>query len=104
VAEASIVSVGALASERAPGAERITAPEGRICPACRRRLAPVTFAGVSIDYCASHGTWFDRGEIECVVRAARAPAATNVTSLAPDQPDSSWVLEVVSDIVGGLVD
>jgi len=36
---------------------------GRLCPACGQALAPTTLFGVTLDYCPSHGTFFDRGEV-----------------------------------------
>ena len=45
---------------------------GRKCPICRRRMrlsAPIGDSGVKIDFCSRrHGIWFDRGELEEVVR------------------------------------
>src|SRR5262249_40668894 len=41
------------------------------CPECRAPLARGTLPGTSLelDACASHGTWFDRGELRVVALA-----------------------------------
>jgi Zn-finger nucleic acid-binding protein len=41
------------------------------CPVCRAPMAVrnVRAAGVDVDVCASHGTWFDRDEMQQVARA-----------------------------------
>ncbi len=54
-------------------AARAWAPrERRRCPRCRRRLRPLALgeaAPVMLDRCGlGHGLWFDRGEMEAVVR------------------------------------
>jgi Zn-finger nucleic acid-binding protein len=42
------------------------------CPDCDEKLVRTRSpsAGVDVDYCAEHGTWFDRGELATVSRAA----------------------------------
>ena len=55
-------------------------------------LAQTTFAGVSIDYCAAHGTWFDRGEIVRIVSAAR-PATPVVEAETTAGEVATGVLE-----------
>jgi hypothetical protein len=41
-----------------------TAPSGeRPCPICGTRMAVENISGVSIDLCAKHGVWLDRGEL-----------------------------------------
>ena|SRR5688572_17643052 len=46
--------------------------EGRRCPRCRRRLRRLAIgdtAAIELDRCdLGHGLWFDRGEMEAVVR------------------------------------
>ena len=41
-----------------------TVPSGeRPCPICGTRMAVENISGVSIDVCAKHGVWLDRGEL-----------------------------------------
>jgi Zn-finger nucleic acid-binding protein len=44
------------------------------CPTCRGAMQRhhVKVAGVDVDRCAAHGTFYDRGEVERVVEALRA--------------------------------
>ncbi|MCC6523499.1 MAG: zf-TFIIB domain-containing protein [Polyangiaceae bacterium] len=44
------------------------------CPDCQRALAPVQTLGVRLDVCADHGAWFDRGEVEQLLRATKVAA------------------------------
>lgn len=41
------------------------------CPCCQKALARVNVkaAGVDIDVCSAHGTWFDRHELSAIARA-----------------------------------
>lgn len=41
------------------------------CPVCAQALARTRIqnAGVDLDYCAAHGTWFDRGELGKIAQA-----------------------------------
>lgn len=41
-------------------------PEARTCPECKAPLAVDNLAGVDIDVCGDHGTWFDARELERV--------------------------------------
>lgn len=41
----------------------------RACPECGGALGRVRSAGTTVDACARHGTWFDRGELGKVARA-----------------------------------
>jgi len=60
-----------------PGA-RPGAGKPRRCPRCRRRMRPA-LAGrsepVTIDRCADHGLWFDRGELGSLMRQLGPGAA-----------------------------
>lgn len=60
-----------LADEAAKRAERRASRGTRSCPECREELAPtdVRDAGVVIDVCASHGAWYDPGELRRVITA-----------------------------------
>ena len=48
------------------------------CPVCRAEMqgVRVDVAAVSLDTCNLHGTWFDRGELQSVVRAFAATRKT----------------------------
>lgn len=41
----------------------VSSERQRSCPACGAHLAPTTLFGVDLDYCQTHGTFFDRGEV-----------------------------------------
>jgi Zn-finger nucleic acid-binding protein len=48
------------------------------CPCCRTALQSVSYEGISLDFCAQHGTFFDRGELARLLQRAVAsslPAA-----------------------------
>lgn len=48
------------------------------CPVCAKPLQPADHQTVKLDFCAQHGTFFDRGELSRVLEKARAavpPAA-----------------------------
>jgi len=40
------------------------------CPECAKPLIQATVLGTALDVCATHGVWFDRGELEAVMKAA----------------------------------
>jgi Zn-finger nucleic acid-binding protein len=50
------------------------------CPACATPMSRVRAAGIDLDVCAAHGTWFDRGELHRVIDAY---AQTRVRYVAP---------------------
>ena len=39
------------------------------CPECSAAMAKTSVAGVNLDHCPRHGTWFDPGELEGVCAA-----------------------------------
>jgi Zn-finger nucleic acid-binding protein len=65
------------------GHEKADTQAEALCPVCRRPMqrAATPAAGVDIDYC-SHGTWFDRGELEQIARVLRQKA-TPAARVAP---------------------
>ena len=69
--------LGALEAQKGAGASGKAA--ARRCPVCRKRLREVRTRGaepIVVDRCPRrHGLWFDRGELEGVVRAAGAEEA-----------------------------
>jgi len=68
----------------------------RRCPECRKRLRETTIAGVQIDSCSTHGTWFDRGEVEAIYAVAKKPGATSFGDVA------MGVLEVFGAVLSAL--
>jgi Zn-finger nucleic acid-binding protein len=75
----------------------VPADRRRRCPECQRRLRKSTVAGVQIDSCAAHGTWFDRGEVERIYTETKKPgAATSLGSVA------LGVIEVFGAILSAL--
>jgi Zn-finger nucleic acid-binding protein len=98
-AEPAIVAVSEAASHQARIAVAADAP-GRVCPACRTPLGRAVIAGVSIDYCATHGTFFDRGEIVRIVSAARAERAREAEPTAGEV--AGGVIEFWLELLGGL--
>jgi Zn-finger nucleic acid-binding protein len=53
------------------------------CPECRKPLAQTNVLGTSLDVCTTHGVWFDRGELQAVMRAAApAPAAAQLRAIS----------------------
>ena len=54
----------------------------RRCPECRHHLRKITIASVQIDSCSTHGTWFDRGEVEAIYAAAKKRGTTSFGDIA----------------------
>jgi len=56
---------------------QLEAPHGaagaRACPACAKSLVVEELAGVTVDRCADHGTWFDPTELEDTPAHAAEP-------------------------------
>jgi hypothetical protein len=63
----------------------------RPCPACGAVLAPTLHVGVTVDTCASHGTFFDRGEVTRI----RATMLAEKDKLTPGAV-ALGILEVLS--------
>ena len=63
-------------------------PTKRRCPRCRRRLREIDICGtqtVSIDTCPRrHGLWFDRGEMQAVIRSFAEGEAGEVARFFAD--------------------
>jgi len=72
--------VGELSARAATNASAALAVEPRVaCPMCRKAMPRVRVpkTAIDLDVCATHGTWFDRGELAQVLDALRprpAPA------------------------------
>ena len=54
------------------------------CPSCGMALQRVAAAGIEIDACPQHGTWFDRDELPHVVRAFARPPEPMEVRTAPN--------------------
>jgi Zn-finger nucleic acid-binding protein len=53
-----------------------TAQDKRVaCPSCHQPMVLTTLADVVVDRCAAHGVWFDREELEQVLRRSATPSA-----------------------------
>ena len=63
---AATVGVGRRAPLQAPS----DLPD-RACPTCASIMMPMTVAGVVVDSCPAHGTWFDRDELGRVASACK---------------------------------
>jgi Zn-finger nucleic acid-binding protein len=59
------------------------------CPDCLEPLSRVHVDGVELDVCATHGTWFDRGELLRMTRP-EAPPVTMPVSVSRAAPQGSY--------------
>ena len=72
------------------------------CPICRKFMTPtpVRVANVTIDVCERHGAWYDRGELEAVVRS-RLRASVDAPPRAATPPteveDAAWTFRVTPE-------
>lgn len=109
--ERSSVEAAKRAAKDAPATEH--EPRALACPRCSRELQPEFVAGVEIDSCDPHGTWYDREELPLIaerlagrrttaavssllVAGAAVPAAVAVSSALGDDENrrQSGALEV----------
>ena len=90
--------ITSVAKEAAAHAEGPLPPDRprRRCPECRNHLRKSAIAGVQIDSCSTHGTWFDRGEVEAIYAAAKKPGTTSFGDIAVG------VLEVFGALASAL--
>jgi Zn-finger nucleic acid-binding protein len=93
--DGEITAVAKDAAARAEGPTPEDRPRRR-CPECRHHLRKRTIAGVTIDACATHGTWFDRGEVEAIYATAKKRGTTSLGDIAVG------VIEVLGAIASGL--
>jgi Zn-finger nucleic acid-binding protein len=79
VDERSLVPAALADLAAAPTLDAPFAPPGRRCPDCQRDLVTqrIGDAGIEVDVCAEHGTWFDPGEMRKFITALarRKPSA-----------------------------
>jgi Zn-finger nucleic acid-binding protein len=52
--------------------DALVSPGQRPCPICGKLMKTEGQFGVGIDACPEHGVWLDRGELEMIVRSAKA--------------------------------
>src|SRR4051812_18003244 len=55
------------------------------CPVCAQplRRMPIEQAQVDVDACEQHGVWFDRDELQRVIRAVAPPSAPGAPPVTP---------------------
>lgn len=79
----------AAADELARRAAQPVATDGTIpCPLCAKALErmPIPAAQVTVDVCREHGVWFDRDELQRVVRAVAPQTSGPISGPAPNAP------------------
>lgn len=67
----------------AAGRGKVDASGTAYCPHDGLPLTRLTIKGVSLDVCASHGTWFDAGELRRVAEAFDGPRRAAAASFTP---------------------
>jgi Zn-finger nucleic acid-binding protein len=77
--------------------EAIRKSGDRPCPLCDYVMTSRKVRGVTAEFCASHGIWFDSGEFERIIKnrfghAASGRRRTRRTSSATDSSDASALL------------
>lgn len=72
----------------------------RSCPDCRSALASRELAGVWVDVCRVHGTWFDGGELQ---RVADARLGKKEAASDDDDPKSArWKPDTATDVAADV--
>lgn len=73
------------------------------CPVCHFSLqrVPLSRAGIVVDFCANHGTWFDRAELGRVLEVVHQRQQAKLDSLSPyAQPVASGgIVALVSHLI-----
>src|SRR4030042_4162552 len=60
-----------------------------ICPACESDMIVVEHDNIELDYCTNcHGTWFDSGELELLLKSMSAENQNLFLSNILDSPES----------------
>ena len=87
VVEAIDPTVVGAADEESRRARQLQVDVARVapCPVCAQplRRMPIEQAQVDVDACAQHGVWFDRDELQRVIRAVAPPAPTAAQYFSP---------------------
>lgn len=73
------------------------------CPVCHMSLrrVPLARAGLVVDFCANHGTWFDRAELGRVLEVVHKRQQAELDSLSPYREKSAQ--KARPDAAGGIV-
>jgi Zn-finger nucleic acid-binding protein len=100
--------IGQLAGTAASNAKRSADTRPLVpCPVCKRTLERVELqrAGVAVDFCAAHGTWFDRSELGRVLDAVRAKHEAELRSFEPyaREADGRPVATQLADAAKGII-
>jgi len=69
------------------------------CPVCSHALIPTEVTGVRVEFCAAHGTWLDRAEVEDIASAVQAASEGHTSA-------SGWAERLSGDfgvLPAGLV-
>jgi Zn-finger nucleic acid-binding protein len=77
------------------------------CPECGASMSSTELAGVRLDYCPRHGTWFDPGELEAVcdsIMHAKARAIVGDAYAPQLVPSTALPVEVTSRELARSVD
>jgi Zn-finger nucleic acid-binding protein len=90
----------------APNIDAAQAAKAARCPFDRNELARANVKGVVIDACATHGTWFDAGEVTLLShafeRARQAHAGGAAYSYASAARNARENLDTLSSILSAL--
>jgi Zn-finger nucleic acid-binding protein len=77
------------------------------CPECERpmRRTPVEAAACVVDACAEHGTWFDAGELEDVIRAfgKRRPGVMPPTAAPTTYQHDTSTYSPTANFIGNVL-
>ena len=68
------------------------APSRAACPVCRKRMATRDLMKVPVEWCESHGLWFDRAELETVLYRTARNETRESRELSADFATSFWFL------------
>ncbi len=72
------------------------------CPVCEQPMEMWSLHDVDIDRCVRHGLWFDRDELEQVLRGAAGHPAPAV--IAPARSGESSAIGVLIDLIAAAFD
>jgi Zn-finger nucleic acid-binding protein len=75
---------------------RMPEPGERRCPECRVQLTWRELAGVEVDVCSEHGTWFDHGELQRVADARGGKRPASSAKIALNSSGNAVATEAVS--------
>jgi Zn-finger nucleic acid-binding protein len=81
------------------------------CPICSKALEPVSHEGIKLDFCADHGTFFDRGELANLLDRLRptyvappAPAGPSLEQIRDTvRQETNWAVHTGGENYGGPI-